>query len=183
MRDERAKARISQRIDRLAMENPGDVKSVGEGISELRIDYGPGYRVYFVRDGVIVLLCGGDKRTQSKDIERAKTLARTLKEQPMTLVTREYDSARYLESEESIAEYIAAASESGDPHELAMALGIVAKARGVTDLARQTGLTRQAIYKALNGDGNPELGTIAKVADALGFRLSLLPKSPVRPAA
>lgn len=82
MRDHRAKARISHRIDRLAMGNPGDVKPVGEGVSELRIDYGPGYRVYFVRDGavVIVLLCGGDKRTQSKDIEQAKALARTLKE-------------------------------------------------------------------------------------------------------
>ncbi|MCM2395809.1 putative addiction module antidote protein [Rhizobium sp. S95] len=101
----------------------------------------------------------------------------------MPLVTREYDSARYLENDEAIAEYIAAASESGDPHELAMALGVVAKARGVTDLARQTGLTRQALYKALNGDGNPELGTIAKVADALGFKLSLVPKPIARPAA
>lgn len=58
------------------------MKPVGEGVSELRIDHGPGYRVYFVRDGtvVIVLLCGGDKRTQSKDIEQAKVLAKALKE-------------------------------------------------------------------------------------------------------
>ncbi|NTG38811.1 type II toxin-antitoxin system RelE/ParE family toxin [Agrobacterium rhizogenes] len=82
LRDTRARARIVQRIDRLAAGNPGDVKPVGEGISELRIDHGPGYRVYFVRDGtvVIVLLCGGDKRTQSKDIMQAKVLAKALKE-------------------------------------------------------------------------------------------------------
>ncbi|MQB34301.1 type II toxin-antitoxin system RelE/ParE family toxin [Rhizobium rhizogenes] len=82
LRDARARARIVQRIDRLSAGNPGDVKPVGEGVSELRIDHGPGYRVYFVRDGtvVIVLLCGGDKRTQSKDIEQAKVLAKALKE-------------------------------------------------------------------------------------------------------
>ncbi len=80
LRDRRARARIQVRIDRLALGNPGDAKSVGEGISELRIDYGPGYRVYFVRRGetVIVLLAGGDKRTQTQDIDIALRLARTL---------------------------------------------------------------------------------------------------------
>ncbi|OCJ02469.1 addiction module antitoxin [Agrobacterium sp. 13-626] len=101
----------------------------------------------------------------------------------MPLVTRPFDSARYLENQDAIAEYIMAATENGDPKELAMALGVVAKARGISDLSRQTGLTRQAIYKALSGEGNPELGTIAKVADALGFRLSLVAKSETRPAA
>jgi putative addiction module killer protein len=68
------------RIRRLLLGNPGDVKPVGEGISEMRIDYGPGYRVYFTRRGhsLIVLLAGGDKSTQAKDIERAKELARNL---------------------------------------------------------------------------------------------------------
>lgn len=70
LKDFRAQARIADRIDRLAAGNPGDLKPVGEGVSELRINYGPGYRVYFVRDGsiVYVLLCGGDKSTQDKDI-------------------------------------------------------------------------------------------------------------------
>ena len=78
--DRRAKARIEVRIDRLALGNPGDAKPVGEGVSELRIDYGPGYRVYFVRRGeaVIVLLAGGNKRTQTRDIEAALRLARFL---------------------------------------------------------------------------------------------------------
>ena len=76
-RDKRAVARILARLDRLAVGNPGDVKPVGEGISEMRIDYGPGYRVYFLQRGLllIVLLCGGDKSTQDRDIARAKALA------------------------------------------------------------------------------------------------------------
>ena len=77
LKDVRARAKIAARIDRLRFGNPGDVAPIGEGISELRIDFGPGYRVYFVRKGdvLIVLLCGGDKSTQAKDIQRAKVLA------------------------------------------------------------------------------------------------------------
>ena len=75
-------ARIAARIDRMALGNPGDVKSVGSGISEMRIDYGPGYRVYFVQRGaaVVVILCGGDKRTQAADIKRAIKIAADWKE-------------------------------------------------------------------------------------------------------
>lgn len=82
LHDARAKARIIRRIDRLANGYPGDVKPVGQGVSELRIDYGPGYRVYFIQRGalLIVLLCGGDKRRQEADINRAKKMARAWKE-------------------------------------------------------------------------------------------------------
>ena len=78
--DRRAASRVAQRIVRLQSGLFGDVKPVGSGISELRIDYGPGYRVYFVQRGpvLIILLCGGDKRSQSRDIERAKALAMDL---------------------------------------------------------------------------------------------------------
>lgn len=78
LRDSNAKARILARVDRLAAGNHGDVKPVGEGVSELRIDYGPGYRVYYQQRGQVValLLVGGDKSTQAKDIETAKALAR-----------------------------------------------------------------------------------------------------------
>jgi putative addiction module killer protein len=80
LRDRQARIRIQVRIDRLALGNPGDVKPVGEGVSEMRIDYGPGYRVYFVRRGstLVVLLAGGDKRTQSRDIGTALKLAANL---------------------------------------------------------------------------------------------------------
>ena len=78
--DIRAKARIFVRIERLASGNPGDVRAVGEGISELRINYGPGHRVYYKAIGqtLIILLAGGDKRTQSRDIKAAKQLAKNL---------------------------------------------------------------------------------------------------------
>ena len=80
LRDRQAKARIDVRIRRLSLGNPGDVRPVGEGVSELRIDYGPGYRVYFIRRGqeFIILLAGGDKRTQDQDIRTARKLAQSL---------------------------------------------------------------------------------------------------------
>lgn len=80
--DIRAAARIQARIDRLALGNPGDAKSVGEGIHEMRIDHGPGYRIYYTRRSrvVVILLCGGDKSTQERDIIRAKRIAGDLKE-------------------------------------------------------------------------------------------------------
>jgi putative addiction module killer protein len=80
--DIRARARVQARIERLAAGNPGDVAPVGEGVSELRIDYGPRYRVYFKRRGreLIILLAGGDKGSQAKDIKAALRLARNLSE-------------------------------------------------------------------------------------------------------
>lgn len=77
LRDHRARAKIAARIDRLALGNPGDVAPVGEGVSELRIHYGPGYRVYFITRSqtLVVLLGGGDKSTQTKDVKAAKLLA------------------------------------------------------------------------------------------------------------
>ena len=82
LRDNRARARIQARVLRLSLGNPGDVKPGGEGISEMRIDHGPGYRVYFWQRGqvLIVLLCGGDKSTQDKDIKAAKAIAARWKE-------------------------------------------------------------------------------------------------------
>ena len=78
LKDAIAKAHIDRRIDRLSRGNPGDMKPIGEGCSEMRIDYGPGYRVYYKDTGqeIIIILCGGDKSTQQEDIDRAKRLAR-----------------------------------------------------------------------------------------------------------
>lgn len=82
LRDVRGRAKVQARIERLAVGNPGDVEPVGEGVSELRIDYGPGYRVYFKRRGrfILILLAGGDKGSQDKDIKAALRLARSMKE-------------------------------------------------------------------------------------------------------
>ncbi|MDT0619414.1 type II toxin-antitoxin system RelE/ParE family toxin [Salinisphaera sp. P385] len=77
LKDQSAARRINARIDRLALGNPGDVKAVGDGVSEMRLTYGPGYRVYFLQQGTVrvVLLCGGDKSGQARDIARAKRIA------------------------------------------------------------------------------------------------------------
>lgn len=78
LRDPHAKARVEMRIRRLGLGNAGDAQPIGEGLSEMRIDYGPGYRLYYLQKGsiLVILLCGGDKRTQKKDIENAKRIAK-----------------------------------------------------------------------------------------------------------
>ncbi|MCQ1575056.1 type II toxin-antitoxin system RelE/ParE family toxin [Neorhizobium galegae] len=83
LKDKRAVSRITVRMERAASGNLGDVKSVGDGVNEMRIPYGPGYRLYFIRRGevVIVLLCGGDKSTQQSDIAQAKRLAKDWKDE------------------------------------------------------------------------------------------------------
>ncbi len=80
LRDRNARLRIVARIRRMELGNPGDVKPVGEGVSEMRIPYGPGYRVYFVAIGdvLVILLCGGDKSSQSRDISLAKRMAKEI---------------------------------------------------------------------------------------------------------
>lgn len=80
LRDIQARARIAKRIDRITQGNFGDAKPVGDGVGELRFDFGPGYRIYYARRGnvVVILLCGGDKDSQARDIERAKNMAREI---------------------------------------------------------------------------------------------------------
>ncbi|MEH2492534.1 putative addiction module killer protein [Bradyrhizobium sp. AZCC 2230] len=80
LKDTNAVARIAARIRRMEMGNPGDSKSVGRNVREMRIDHGPGYRIYYVHRGaqIVILLCGGDKRTQRQDIEQAQKLAETV---------------------------------------------------------------------------------------------------------
>ena len=82
LRDTQVRAKITARLRRLSLGNPGDVKPVGHGISELRIHHGPGYRIYYLTRGpiVVVLLCGGDKNSQTSDIEQAKAIAKHWKE-------------------------------------------------------------------------------------------------------
>src|SRR5882757_382518 len=139
--DGRAVARINARIRRLSLGNPGDVKPVGEGISEMRIDYGPGYRVYFVQRGaaLVILLAGGDKGSQGRDI----------------------------------AHYLDAVFEDGDPALITAALGDVARAKGMSQVAQEAGLGRESLYKALSPEGNPEFGTVLKVIRALGLKLKV----------
>lgn len=160
------------------MGNPGDVRPVGEGVSEMRIDYGPGYRVYFERQDrtVIVLLAGGDKRTQSDDIDVALRLARNLQVKTMTMpktATVPYDVAEHLRTREEMAAYLEASIEAaeGDAAFVAKALGDIARARGIAQVATDAGLSRESLYKALSGERNPTFETVLRVVGALGLRL------------
>lgn len=90
----------------------------------------------------------------------------------MALETRPFDPAEYLDTAEAIEAYLADAFEMGDASEIGRALGVVARAHGMTQLAAETGLNRQALYKALSSEGRPELSTIVKVMGALGLKLS-----------
>ncbi len=89
--------------------------------------------------------------------------------------TRPYDAAEYLETEDDMAAYLQAALEEGDPALVIHALGNIARARGMSQIARQTGLGRESLYKALSPEGNPEFATVLKVVQALGIRLSAEP--------
>ena len=86
-----------------------------------------------------------------------------------------YDTADYLQSEEEIAAYLEAVMEEGDPALIAAALGDIAKARNISQLAREVGMSREGLYKALSGEGNPSFSTITKVAKVLGLKFSLQP--------
>jgi probable addiction module antidote protein len=89
----------------------------------------------------------------------------------MTEAFSRYDSADYLKTDEDVALYFASCLEENDPALITHALGVIARARGMTQLARDTGLTREGLYKALSADGNPEFTTVLKVINALGLRL------------
>lgn len=101
----------------------------------------------------------------------------------MNTKVRRFDGARYLDNDEVIEEYLKATCEDGGAAEIAHALGVIARAQNMTRLAEQTGLSRQALYKALSGEGNPEFATIVKVADALGLKVSFTKKPMDKDAA
>lgn len=141
LKDRQARLRILVRLDRLALGNAGDVKPVGQGVSELRIDYGGGF-------GELV----------------------------MTTKLKPYDSAEYLRSEADMADYLNACLEEGDAALTAHAIGVVARARGMTQIAKDTNLGRESLYKALSVDGNPSFATMLKVIEALGMKLTVRPQ-------
>ena len=124
---------------------------------------------------MVVLLAGGDKRTQAKDVRTALRLARNLLKviaMKKTITTR-YDVAEHLRTPEEMAAYLEACLEEadGDAAFIAKALGDIARAKGMAQVARDTGLSRESLYKALSGERSPGFDTILKVVGALGLRL------------
>ena len=172
------------RVDRLAGGNFGDAKSISEGLYELRIDWGPGYRVYYekVEAACVLLLCGGDQtitvcgyqesaaaldRLQAKDGDGMKRKSSISHDEAMAKELRE--------NPEFAVEYLRAALEQGDdPHILLIALRRIAESRGgVAKVAKEAGVERESLYRALSAKGNPRLSTLLAVAKAVGLRLTV----------
>ncbi len=142
----------------------------------MRIHYGPGYRVYYMRGGqrIFLLLAGGDKDTQKRDIKAALEMSRQVKERPMAKVKlAPFDTSDYLDNEEVIAEYLTAALEHPNPQAFLLAVANVAKARGMTRVAKDSGLGRESLYKALAPGAKPRYETVRRLMDALGMKLTI----------
>ena len=205
--DEVAKKAIVDRILRIQDGLLGDRRSVGDKVSELRIDVGQGYRLYYTIAGraVVHLLRGGNKKTQKADIGKAgaavKAMAKAKKgagesrvrerqsgyaaEAEEPLVTAEditfspFDAADYIKGDDEAQIYLLRnALASGRPGYIAAALGAVARARGLSRLERETGIKRQTLNKSLSAKGNPTLETLTTVLGALGLRLEVVEDSP-----
>jgi putative addiction module killer protein/probable addiction module antidote protein len=173
LRDERARALVAARLDRLAFGLAGDAQPIGNGISELRIHYGPGYRIYYCNRGttLIILLCGGEKSSQENDIKTAKRLS-IHGEIMMNEKITTFDPAELLTSDKTISIFMADALESGDVKYIAHALGVVARARGMSEIAKETGLSREQLYRSFSEEGNPTLKTTLAVMKALKITLT-----------
>ena len=159
LKDNLAKVAITRRIERLEQGNFGDSKSVGEKVFELRIDVGKGYRVYFMdrSSEIIILLVGGNKNTQSDDMKMEK-------------LTR-FDAAEYLDTDELQTLYLDEVAKENDPAALIKAIDTVARAKGMTKTAKEAGISREGLYKALSPNGNPSFATVCKILNAIGYTL------------
>lgn len=145
----------------------------------MREFFGPGWRMYYIQRGdvLIVMLGGGEKSSQPADIAAAVALSKTI-EESLTMSEKikiadlsTFDMAEALNTEEDIANYLTLVLEEGDMSEFNHALNVVARARGMTAVAEQSGLTREALYKALRPESQPRFDTIYRICKALGVRL------------
>lgn len=211
--DRIAKKAILDRILRIESGLLGDRRSVGDRVSEMRIDVGQGYRLYYTMRGrtIVVLLCGGSKKAQKTDIRKAEIMAKARNEEKLPPASRVRDrqsayAARRGEEEEfhftkeelkvsrfDVADHIRDDEDTqlyllrnaiadGHPAYIANAIGAVARARGLSNLERQTGIKRQTLNKSLSLKGNPTLETLVTVLAALGLRLEIV-ESQCRPEA
>jgi probable addiction module antidote protein len=161
-------------------------------LSELRIDFGPDSGIYFERAGKMfyLLLCSGDSGRQDADVKNARAMWRELslpakgpaRKEGVTMTAKSkrrrinsvpYDSAKYLKTEADIKQYLEAVFEEPVGRQMLIhTLGVVARARGMMKLSKDTGITRAGLYKALSPDGNPSFETVTKIIGAFGMRLS-----------
>jgi len=145
----------------------------------MRIHVGAGYRVYYTRTGstVYVLLAGGVKASQTRDIyEGEENGSRAQEDETMKKRTtyKAFDAAEYLDNDAVVAEYLSAAAEDSNPDVFVAALGEVAKARGMAQIAKESGLGRESLYKALSAGAHPRFETINSVLRALGVKFTVV---------
>jgi len=205
--DQIARKAIVDRIIRIESGLLGDRKGVGEKVGELRVDVGQGYRLYYTIRGraVVYLLGGGSKKSQKADIRNAEATVKTMErakrnagadrvrerqagyaaESDEPVITEaditfsRFDAADYMRGDEEMQLYILrSALAHGNPGYIANAVGAVARARGLTNLERATGIKRQTLNKSLSLKGNPTLETLVTVLGALGLRLEIVADRP-----
>lgn len=179
LRDLKAKARILARLRSAALGSFGDCEAVGEGVSEMRVHFGAGYRVYFKRSGAsaYVILTGGDIKQGHYP---GKGNGSGPKGATLKTTYTPFDAAAYLDSDDLMAEYLSAAAEDPNPDVFLATLGDVAKAKGMAQIARDSGLGRESLYKALSPGAHPRHETIKAVLHALGVKFAVV--SDARPS-
>jgi probable addiction module antidote protein/putative addiction module killer protein len=171
--DQRARLQIVRRISRVAGGNFGDAKSVGGAVNELRIDHGPGYRVYYTRPRQ------GRRHPalrRQADPEQGHSEGQGNRWDIGWLMMKvnklkKFDAAEHLRTPEARAEYLNIVLADGDPAEVRDALNLVARAQGMSVVAKAAGVTREGLYKTLGENGNPEFATVLRVIAAMGIRL------------
>lgn len=173
LKDQRARAAIAARLFRLANGLAGDVAPIGEGISELRIHYGPGYPSTFGSGAMkSSFCCAAATRARRVATSRKQSSLPLNETTEMTEKLYDYDPVGALKSDEAIEVFLTDAFETGDARYIAKALGVVARAKGMTRIARETGLAREQLYKSLSENGNPTLETTLAVLKAIGFEIT-----------
>src|ERR1700730_11152129 len=172
--DQRARLQIVRRISRVAAGNFGDAKSVGGAVNELCIDHGPGYRVYYIRPRQgrrhpALRRRQADPEQGHSDGQGNRRDIGGLRMKVSKL--RKFDAAEHLRTPEARAEYLNIVLADGDPAEVRDALNLVARAQGMSVVAKAAGVTREGLYKTLGENGNPEVATVLRLGATMGIRL------------
>ncbi|WOH68757.1 addiction module antidote protein [Bradyrhizobium sp. BWA-3-5] len=170
--DERARTKIASRVARLRFGNAGDVKPVGEGVSEMRVHHG--------RDTASITSKWKERSSSFCAVEISRAKPRISSERRKLLLNCErtamikiskFEAANYLKSPQAMADYLSEALATDDPEFICDALDTIARAKGMTQVAKETGLSRESLYKSLSGTTKPEFDTIRKVINSFGLRL------------
>lgn len=178
LKDQKGRRTILKRLRRLEQGLYGDCESVGEGVLELRIFFGPGCRIYFGEesDRLVIILCGGDKSSQKNDIKQAKNFLegayRAMKNyRTLDQVETQYFIDHPDEINDYVTEIFIEYSQDHDTKALLASLRVIARVKGISALAEETGITRKGIQKALSEEGNPKFESINAIMNAMGYQL------------